>query len=96
MLQAQTETDLFSPRFYPTRQPDTDKLRTGELAGTAPPKSPLIEVTDKKVARNDGNAKGGIRTPLVDFPLATLSGEPGGATSAICSLFGFTKPFTGA
>jgi len=152
VLQVQAETDLFGLGFYPARQPDTDNLRTWELAGTAhadqftldygiesghewdptasidftelcgvlnkgpqtfliraavaglrswvadgtaPPMGPLIEVADKKVARDaDGNAKGGIRTPLVDVPVATLSGEPGGASSAICSLFGFTKPFT--
>lgn len=35
VLQAQTETDLFGLSFYPARQPDTDRLRTWEMAGTA-------------------------------------------------------------
>jgi len=37
--------------------------------------------------------KGGIRTPLVDAPVDTLSGEsPGG--SIVCILFGSTTPLT--
>jgi hypothetical protein len=36
VLQLVTETDLFGTlNFFPSRQPDTDKLRTWELAGTA-------------------------------------------------------------
>ncbi len=152
VFQLETETDLFGLGFYPARQPDTDKLRTWEIAGTshadqftlnagiesghewdpkanidfsalcgtinngpqtyvvralfsalrawvvngtAPPKSPLIEVKDGAIVRDaDGNAKGGIRTAAVDAPVSTLSGEQAEATSVICSLFGFTKPFT--
>ena len=37
--------------------------------------------------------KGGIRTPLVDAPVDTLSGESAGG-SIVCILFGFTKPLT--
>ena len=39
--------------------------------------------------------KGGIRTPLVDVPVDTLSGESGGGSVA-CLLFGSTKPLTAA
>ena len=35
VLQFQTETDLFGLGFYPARQPDTRRLRTWEVAGTA-------------------------------------------------------------
>ena len=40
----------------------------------------------------DGNVKGGIRTPQVDAPVATLSGL-GQTGSSFCSIFGTTKPF---
>jgi hypothetical protein len=42
-----------------------------------------------------GNALGGIRTPQVDVPIATLSGE-GQTGSIICILFGTTTPFDAA
>jgi hypothetical protein len=35
VLQLETETDLFGLGFFPARQPDTDKVRTWEIAGTA-------------------------------------------------------------
>lgn len=38
-----------------------------------------------------GNARGGIRTPAVDVPIATFSGEQEG--SLLCRLFGTTVPF---
>jgi len=53
------------------------------------------------IARDErGNALGGVRTPLVDVPIATLTGEPPGDGSAeltgdggVCMLFGQTIPF---
>ena len=41
----------------------------------------------------NGNVLGGIRTPAVDAPVATLSGL-GQTGSQFCFLFGTTKPFT--
>ncbi len=35
VMQMATETDLFGLGFYPARQPDTDRLRTWEFAGTS-------------------------------------------------------------
>jgi hypothetical protein len=67
--------------------------------GTAPPKAPRIKTqggaTPKIVRDERGNAVGGVRTPLVDVPLATLTGDrnPGGT---FCSLFGTTTPFDAA
>ena len=67
--------------------------------GSAPPKAPRIETQGggaPKIVRDEhGNAVGGIRTPLVDVPLATLTGDrnPGGS---FCSLFGTTTPFDAA
>jgi hypothetical protein len=52
--------------------------------------SPLVFATDA-----DGNALGGVRTPAVDVPVATLSGRASGGTS-FCFLFGSTVPFTPA
>ncbi len=136
VLQVITETDLFSLRsdapFPDARQPDGDRVRTWEQAGTAhadatylsrlseqgqrqfddfldltavipsandgpqtflmraglralrswavdgtpPPTADPIEVADGAVVRDrHGNARGGIRTPLVDVPAATLTGE---------------------
>jgi len=64
-------------------------------AGTPPVIAPRIEVNGAKVIQRnaDGIALGGIRTPLVDVPVATLSGNPGPTPSTICLLLGSTKPF---
>ena len=67
--------------------------------GTVPPKARRIATTGStapEIVRDErGNAVGGIRTPLVDVPLATLTGDrnPGGT---FCSLFGTTTPFDAA
>ncbi|HZJ25661.1 MAG TPA: alpha/beta hydrolase domain-containing protein [Acidimicrobiia bacterium] len=50
--------------------------------------SPVVFATDA-----NGNVLGGIRTPAVDAPVATLSGLAKGGTS-FCFLFGSTAPFT--
>ena len=50
--------------------------------------SPVVFATDA-----NGNVLGGIRTPAVDAPVATLSGLPQGG-SQFCFLFGTTVPFT--
>jgi hypothetical protein len=68
--------------------------------GTLPKIAPRIEVepgTTPVVQRDaDGIALGGIRTPPLDVPVATLSGQPGSNPSTICLLLGSTKPFTSA
>ena len=50
--------------------------------------SPVVFATDA-----GGNVLGGIRTPAVDAPVATLSGL-GQNGSQFCFLFGTTQPFT--
>ncbi|HXY92517.1 MAG TPA: alpha/beta hydrolase domain-containing protein [Acidimicrobiia bacterium] len=50
--------------------------------------SPVVFATDA-----NGNALGGIRTPAVDAPVATLTGRPPGGNS-FCFLFGTTTPLT--
>jgi hypothetical protein len=72
-------------------------VRTGE----APPEAPRVEVDESGAAPAyvrdaDGIVEGGIRTPLVDVPVATLSGEPADTTNVLCILFGSTTPFTEA
>ncbi|MGI9600633.1 MAG: alpha/beta hydrolase domain-containing protein [Acidimicrobiales bacterium] len=151
MLQA--ETDLTLLGFASARQPDTDTVRTWEVAGTAhadahvigaatgggrdaslgsllgcdtpintgphhevyqaalahlvewvhdgttPPEGPVLELTGDDpvaIARDDlGMALGGIRTPLVDVPVAIVSGDPPDETDLdeldTCSLFGTTE-----
>jgi hypothetical protein len=156
----EAETDLTLLGYAHARQPDTDLVRTWEVAGTAhsdahvlrsvvggprdpsvgsllgcaepintgphhevlqaalhrlvdwtaggppPPEGArleLVESDEVAIARDEhGIALGGVRNPLVDVPVATLTGEPpGGATledltasdAGICALFGQTIPF---
>ncbi len=68
--------------------------------GTPPRKAPRLRVdtaVDPPAFRLDanGNAIGGIRTPHVDAPIATLAGT-GQTGSSFCFLFGTTKPFDAA
>lgn len=167
VLVFQTETDMVGDRFgyAAARQPDSDRLRTWEVAGTAhadvyvagigepddgsgaadvemfqamleppaaiasgiiacespintgpqtyvlraavdalhawvrdgdePPQMPPLEVdlAAGALATDElGNVLGGIRTPHVDAPVATLSGL-GQAGGSFCFLFGTTVPF---
>jgi hypothetical protein len=75
-------------------------LTTWLATGQAPPHAPRIDVepgaTPQIVRNADGIARGGIRTPPVDVPVATLSGVPGPNPSTICLLLGSTKPFSDA
>jgi hypothetical protein len=67
--------------------------------GVPLPKMPRLEVdtsTTPPTFRLDtnGNARGGIRTPAVDAPLAVLSGIPAPNAPGFCGTFGQTHPFT--
>jgi hypothetical protein len=68
--------------------------------GKAPPIAPRLQVTSgatPAISRDaDGIALGGIRTPPVDVPVATLSAVPGPNPSVLCLLLGSTTPFTAA
>jgi hypothetical protein len=71
-------------------------LNQWTTTGVAPAPAPRLEVTSDStsfVLDADGNAKGGIRTPAVDVPVATLSGL-GQTGSQFCFLFGTTVPFS--
>jgi hypothetical protein len=146
VLILETEGDLLPPlAYWRARQPDSDLVRTWEIAGTSHadnylvgPAAPLFGVTWRinegphryvaqaalhalvawvaegtpppsatpislselselsdgpAVVRDDaGIAVGGVRTPAVDVPVLTLSGEPpAGAGIAVAWLFGSTS-----
>ena len=67
--------------------------------GTPPPKAPRYETVSlnpiQYVLDANGNVRGGIRTPAVDAPVATLSGL-GQTGTTFCFLFGTTVPLTEA
>jgi len=159
VLLFETETDLTLLGYAHARQPDTENVRTWEVAGTAhsdahvlraivggprdgsvgsllgcdtlintgphhevvqaalhqlvrwasggqaPPQGEPIELEDGDevaIARDDtGMALGGVRNPLVDVPVAVVTGDPpDGATiddlasgdGDLCILFGATTP----
>jgi hypothetical protein len=158
VLLFETETDLTLLGYAHARQPDTELVRTWEVAGTAhadahllravvggprdpgvgsllgcddpintgphhevlqaafahlvewaaggrpPPEAQRIELVEGDevvIARDDdGIARGGVRNPLVDVPVAAITGEVPGATiddvtggGGVCTLFGTTVPF---
>lgn len=63
--------------------------------GTPPPKAPRLKVADGKLVLDaNGNATGGIRTPLVDTPVDVLSGLPAPGASVACLLSGTTTPLS--
>jgi hypothetical protein len=67
-------------------------VRTGKPASHAP----RLRVKSKAfVLDRHGNVRGGIRTPQLDVPVATLSGL-GQTGAAFCRLFGTTVPFDAA
>jgi hypothetical protein len=68
--------------------------------GEAPPQGEPIETggPDGLTIERDENglALGGIRTPSVEVPVSTLSGEAPGASDILCALFGSSIPFDDA
>src|SRR5262245_29273789 len=68
--------------------------------GTAPHATARLETTTDSatpafVLDAHGNVRGGVRTPQLDVPIATLSGL-GQTGAAFCRLFGTTTPFDAA
>ena len=71
--------------------------------GRAPARAPRLDVNSAGtgyVTDANGNVEGGIRTPAVQVPVATLSGlgnsGPGPEAAFICSLLGTTTSFSAA
>jgi hypothetical protein len=92
-----------------------DEVNRWMVTGSAPPQSPRLEVNpadrSQFLTDSNGNALGGIRTPQVEAPVATLSGigQPGStslgtqpsnadsiSSATLCSILGTTVPFTSA
>ena len=75
------------------------KLNRWVAEGVRPRIAPRLEVTGAGpvtfATDAQGNVLGGIRSPAVDAPVATLSGLPQGG-SQFCFLFGTTVPLTDA
>lgn len=68
-------------------------------AGTAPPTAPRLELSGSLIEfihDELGIAQGGVRTPYVDVPIATLSGQGQFSGPGICMAFGSTRLFDGA
>jgi hypothetical protein len=74
------------------------KLEAWVAKGTLPPIAPRLNVVSASPVTfgvdANGNALGGIRSPQVDAPIATLTGANTG--SGFCGLFGSTTPFSDA
>jgi hypothetical protein len=68
--------------------------------GVAPPSPPPFRLARTRPAElaldAHGNVVGGVRTPAVDVPVATLSGAPPAGASELCGLFGSSVPFSAA
>ncbi|MCW2795778.1 MAG: hypothetical protein JWM79_1275 [Nocardioides sp.] len=139
VVMVQTEGDLTGRlRYLPARQPDAERLRLWEVAGTAhadkyqigefedllgcplpvnrgqqafvvraalrhldtwarggpaAPSAERLEVEDGAFVLDEhGNARGGVRTPVVDAPVDRLRGDTLPDASVICELFGSTLP----
>ncbi len=143
VITLETESDLLGILSYlPARQPDSERFRLWEVAGTAhadqyllggmrdgldcgteindgphhflvksalrhldtwvrdgdaPPEAPRLDVDESGdapafVRDENGVATGGVRTPVVDVPVETLSGEAIEGASIACMLFGSTTP----
>jgi hypothetical protein len=74
-----------------------DALNTWVRDGVAPPMAPRMDTGGNPVGfllDRFGNVTGGIRTPIVDVPIATLSGL-GQSGGTFCGLTGSTLPFSG-
>jgi hypothetical protein len=75
-------------------------LLTWVADGTAPPSGDPIETEGDDgvtISRDEhGNALGGIRTPSVDVPVKTLTGEAPPDVPILCALFGGSTPFDAA
>jgi hypothetical protein len=82
--------------FHVVAKAGLHQLKAWIASGRAPVEAPRLEVgADGQIVRDaDGIALGGVRTPPVDVPIATLSGAPGPNPTTICLLLGSTIPFT--
>ncbi len=89
-----------APQLHYVLQAALTHLERWIGGGDPAPHGPLLEITgedsEPTLARDEhGNARGGIRTPWVDVPIAVLSGM-GAKGEGFTRLFGVTRPFDSA
>jgi hypothetical protein len=71
------------------------RLNRWVRAGVPAPRAPRSDISNGAyVTDKFGNAIGGVRTPAVDVPTATLTGTGNTGSSLVCFLLGTTTPFT--
>lgn len=89
------------PQRYITRAA-VAALNAWVTSGTAAPHAPALDVEGGKIARDAfGNAIGGIRSPAVDVPIETVSGDPQPGftltqSTFVCALSGSRAAFSAA
>jgi hypothetical protein len=90
----------FGPQHHYVVQAAVAALRDWVQTGAAPPGGPPIEVNDSDPAGPaldaNGLARGGIRTPWVDVPIARTSGDGEAGDNLMVMLFGSGEPFDDA
>ena len=89
----------FAPQHHYVLQAALDKLANWVRTGEPAPSAPRIELTDAEpvtpILDANGLARGGVRTPWVDVPVARTSGI-GSGESPLVQLFGSGELFDGA
>jgi hypothetical protein len=89
----------FAPQHHYVLQAAIAGLENWVRTGTAPPSAPRIEIGDGDppplVLDANGIAKGGVRTPWVDVPIARTSGIAE-SDNVLAHLFGSGEPFDAA
>jgi Alpha/beta hydrolase domain len=71
------------------------QLNNWARSGTPAPAAPLIKIKNGRyVTDKYGNAVGGVRTPAVQVPTATLTGLGNTGSNPLCFLLGTTTPLS--
>ena len=89
----------FAPQHHYVLQAAIAGLDTWVRTGTPPPSAPRLEIGDGHppplIVDANGIAKGGVRTPWVDVPIARTSGVAD-SENVLAHLFGSGEPFDDA
>jgi hypothetical protein len=89
----------FAPQHHYVLQAAIAGLESWVRTGTAPPSAPRMEIGEGDppplLLDSDGVAKGGVRTPWVDVPIARTSGISR-SDNVLAHLFGSGEPFDDA
>ncbi len=86
----------FAPQHHYVLQAALSQLHHWVSEGRPAPSGSSIDMSGERIARDEhGLARGGVRTPWVDVPIARTSGD-GGEQSTMASIFGSGEPFDAA